>query len=140
LLCVVFIPDMELTTTAARDVVAQTFSRQDAVYNASRCALLIRAIAEKDYATLGTAMEDRWHQGPREALMPAMPDVIAAALDAGASGSCLAGAGPSILALTYRDPAAVQTAMAAAASAHGIDGHSVVSRVRNYGARVDTSV
>jgi homoserine kinase len=140
LLCVVFVPDMEIATASAREVVAESFSRADAVYNASRCALFVRAIAERDYASLRTAMDDRWHQTQRSALMPAMPDIISAALGAGACGSCLAGAGPSILALTFSDPAAIQEAMAAAASAHSIGGRSIVSRVRNYGARVDTSV
>jgi len=126
LLAVVFIPEMELSTRAAREVVPTQLSRADAVFNAARCALFIRAVAEKDWATLGTAMEDRWHQAQRTALMPALPDLIAGAVAAGACGAALSGAGPSVVALSWRDPEAVQR-------------RSIVSRVRNWGARVDTA-
>jgi homoserine kinase len=140
LLAVVFIPDVELATDEARRLVAQSFSRQDAIYNAARCALLVRAVCERDYASLGAAMDDRWHQHQRTALMPALPDLIASATAAGADGAALAGAGPSVLALTHRQPEVVQQAMAEAAKRHGLRGRSLVSRVRNFGARVDVSL
>ena len=138
LLAVVFIPDMELSTQAAREVVPTQLDRADAIFNAARCALFIRAVAEKDWSTLGTAMEDRWHQRQRTALMPTLPDLIAGAVTAGACGAALAGAGPSVIALTWRDPEAVQKGLMAAARSHGLRGRSIVSRVRNWGARVDT--
>ena len=140
LLAVVFVPEMELSTSAAREVVPTELSRADAIFNAARCALLIRAVAEKDWSTLGTAMEDRWHQPQRTALMPALPDLIAGAVGAGACGAALAGAGPSVIALTWRDPEAVQAGFMAAARGHGLRGRSIVSRVRNWGARVDTGM
>ncbi|TMC50716.1 MAG: homoserine kinase [Chloroflexi bacterium] len=140
LLAVVFIPDLELATAEARRVVAESFSRADAIFNAARCALLIRAIAERDYGSLRDAMQDRWHQRQRTELLPALPDLISAALDGGASGAALAGAGPSVMALTYRDPERVQEAMASAARRHQLRGRSIVSRVRNWGARVDVGM
>ncbi len=138
--CVVAVPDVELATAEARRVVPLQLSRADAVFNAGRCALLVRAVLEKDYATLRVAMEDRWHQPQRTALMPFLPDVIAAALDAGAAGACLSGAGPAVLALAWRDVDAVGEAMLAATRRHGVDGRVLVSRVRNYGARVDVGM
>jgi homoserine kinase len=86
-------------------------------------------------------MEDRWHQARRSALLPYLPDVVAAALDAGAPGAALSGAGPSVLALAYRDWDAIGDAMLGALRRrHGVDGRVLVSRVRNYGARVDTAL
>ena len=140
LLAVVFVPEMELSTRAAREVVPDQLSRADAVFNAARCALFIRAVAEKDWATLGTAMEDRWHQAQRTALMPALPDLIAGAVAAGACGAALSGAGPSVVALTWRDPEPVQRGFMEAARRHDLRGRSIVSRVRNWGARVDTAL
>jgi homoserine kinase len=139
LLAVVYVPDLELSTALARRVVPGAFTRADAVFNASRCALLIRAIALRDWATLGTAMEDRWHQPPRTALFPALPALIEAALDGGARGAAMSGAGPAVVALTDGDPEPVAAAMAAAAAVHGIGGEAMVSRVRNWGARIDVS-
>jgi homoserine kinase len=138
--CVVLVPDLELATPAARRVVPRQLSRADAVFNAARCALLVRAVEERDYASLRTAMEDRWHQAQRSALLPYLPDVIAAALDSGAAGAALSGAGPAVLALAYREWDAVGAAMLQALRGHALDGHVLVSRVRNYGARVDTAL
>jgi homoserine kinase len=138
--CIVLVPELELATVAARQVLPESFSRRDAVFNAARCALLIRALEERDYAGLRTAMEDRWHQAQRSTLLPYLPDVVGAALDAGAAGAALSGAGPSVLALAYRDWDAIGNAMLEALRRHGANGHVLVSRVRNYGARVDTAL
>jgi homoserine kinase len=136
---VLYVPELELSTALARTVVPQAFSRADAVFNLSRAALLVRAVALRDWDLLGVAMQDRWHQPPRTALFPALPSLIAAAMEGGARGASLSGAGPSVVALTDRDPQAVAAAMAAAAVAAGIGGEAIVSRVRNWGARVDVS-
>lgn len=137
---VLFIPDVELATDEARGVIPDGYTRADAVFNAARCALLVRAVAERDWGSLRDAMDDRWHQPQRTALMPWLPDLIAAANTAGACGACLSGAGPSVLAFTPIDPAPVERGLVAAAAAHGLGGRTLVSRVRNYGARVDSGL
>jgi homoserine kinase len=134
---VVFAPDARLATTAAREVVATSFSRQDALFNAGRCALLVRALLLRDYGALREAMDDRWHQGQRAALFPAMASLIDAAYSGGADGACLAGAGPSILALTARDPAPVTAALGDAARGLAVAGTVLVLRPRNFGSRVE---
>lgn len=136
---VLFIPDAPLPTAESRGVVPTDFSRADAIYNASRCALLVRAIALGDHRSLAVAMQDRWHQEARFALIPGARSIVDAALGAGASGAALAGAGPSIVALTPLDPAPVAGAMAAAASAAGVEGRPMILAPRNYGTRVDVS-
>jgi homoserine kinase len=134
---VIFAPRQRLTTREARQVVPEQFSRQDAIFNASRCALLVRAVALRDYAALREAMDDRWHQPQRAALVPAMPALIEAAYDAGADGACLAGAGPSVLALCSRDPGPIGAALQATAERLGLPGTVLVLRPRNFGARVE---
>jgi homoserine kinase len=136
---VLFIPDVPFTTTESRQVVPATFSRADAIFNASRCALLVRALAVGDHAALRVAMQDRWHQDARFALMPGAREIVAAANDAGASGAALAGAGPSVIALTPLDAAPIAAAMAAAAASAGVGGRTMVLPPRNYGTRVDLS-
>jgi len=136
---VLFIPDLPFTTTESRRVVPASFSRDDAIFNAGRCALLVRALAVGDHGALRVAMEDRWHQDARFALMKGPREIIAAADGAGASGAALAGAGPSVIALTPRDPAPIVAAMAAAAASVGVAGGTVVLPPRNYGTRVDVS-
>ena len=136
---VIFVPDLELPTALARRVVAQAFTRSDAVFNAARCALWVRAVAMRDWASLGFAMQDRWHQPARTALFPALPSLIEAAIAGGARGAALSGAGPSVVALTDGAVEPVATAMSAAAAHAGVGGEVIVSRVRNWGARVEVS-
>jgi homoserine kinase len=134
---IVFAPHQRLTTRQAREAVAEQFSREDAVFNASRCALLIRAMLLRDYPALREAMDDRWHQTQRTALFPAMAALIEAAYGGGADGACLAGAGPSILALCARDPAPVEAAMQSAADELAVPGAVMRLRPRNFGSRVE---
>src|ERR1039458_2635029 len=116
---VLFVPDAEMSTEAAR------------------CALLVTAMLTGRLDLLGEAMRDRWHQPARSELMPHVPLLIDAALAAGAHGACLAGAGPSVLALCTGDTETVASAMAAAAAAPEVAGQPVTHPVRNFGARVD---
>ena len=136
---VLFIPDLPFATHEARQVVPTTFSRADAIFNASRCALLVRAFATGDHAGLRIAMQDRWHQDARFALMAGAQEIVAAANDAGASGAALAGAGPSVIALTPLDPQPISAAMQSAAAAAEVEGQIMVLPPRNYGTRVDVS-
>jgi homoserine kinase len=134
---VLFVPDAEMSTEAARRAVPVSFSRDDAIHNASRCALLVLAMLTGQLHLLDEAMRDRWHQPARSELMPHVPLLIEAALAAGAHGACLAGAGPSVLALCSGDTEAVGSAMAEAARLASVSGHPVAYAVRNFGARVD---
>jgi homoserine kinase len=97
----VFVPDTELSTKAARDVLPHLISHQDAVFNLSRLGMLITVMSSgawrENPALLRTSLQDRLHQIYRAALMPAYGPVEEAALAKGALGVTLSGAGPSIL-------------------------------------------
>lgn len=136
---ILFIPERPFATTEARKVVPAEFSRSDAIFNASRCALLVRAFAVSDHAGLRVAMQDRWHQDARFKLMPGAKAVVDAAIDAGASGAALAGAGPSVIALTPLDIESISDAMALAAVHAQVTGKITVLSPQNYGTRVDVS-
>jgi len=97
----VFIPDTELETKAARGVLPENVSRQDAIYNVSRLGLLVASLSSGNWREnpqlLKTALQDKLHQPYRAPLMPAFDAVQNAALENGALGVTLSGAGPSIL-------------------------------------------
>lgn len=137
LVAVVFAPQLRLATAEARRAVAAVFDRADAIFNAARCALLVRAVLLRDHGSLRVAMDDRWHQRQRSALFPALPELIDAAYDAGADGVCLAGAGPSVLALSAHGTEAVEAAFRDTASRLDVPGEVLVLRTRNFGARVE---
>jgi homoserine kinase len=136
--CVIYVPTEQSSTPESRAAVPRSLSREDAVFNAGRVGLLIRAMLAHDPAALGVAMEDRWHQPQRARFFPALKPVIDSALRAGAYGACLAGAGPSMLALSSPErEQRVATAMTEAAAAAGVPGSVLITGVRNRGVTVE---
>ena len=93
----VWIPQAELATKTARGVLPTTYSRGDAIFNLSRAALLVGALAAGDFLALGEALRDKIHQDFRAPLVPGFEAISRAAMNAGAYGVTLSGAGPSIL-------------------------------------------
>ena len=134
---VVFTPDFEMDTVRGRKLMPKKYTREDAVFNASRTALLPVVLSHGRFDLLRVAMQDRLHQPYREQLFPAMPMVIRAALDAGAHGACLSGGGSSVLALATESLQLIGDAMARAARAAGIRGEVRVLDVDRRGARAE---
>lgn len=97
---VVAIPNFELSTEAARSVLPQTYSRGDAIFNMAHLGLLLRGLETGNGDWLREALSDRIHQPYRKALIPGYDQVTAAALEAGAYGLVISGAGPTLLTLT----------------------------------------
>jgi len=96
---VVCVPAFQLSTQVAREALPEEVPLQDAVFNLSRALAWPAAILEKRYGRLRAATEDALHQPYRRALVPGLREVIAVALEAGALGACLSGAGPTVLAV-----------------------------------------
>jgi len=105
--CVVCIPNFQLMTDRAREILPKTIRFEQAVFTSSRVALLLGSLIKRRYELLGMAMEDRLHQPYRKRLVKGMEKVFKEALKAGALGTCLSGAGPSILAFTASSPPSV---------------------------------
>ncbi|KAF8592028.1 homoserine kinase [Ramaria rubella] len=101
------IPRFELSTAKARDVLPQSYSRKDLVFNMQRLAVLTTALAQSppDPELTYEAMKDRVHQPYRKELIPGFPEVtssITPQTHDGLLGICLSGAGPTILALATK--------------------------------------
>jgi homoserine kinase len=119
------IPETTSSTAEARAVLPASVSRQDAVFNVQRVAMLLAGMQAGRPDALRVALDDRLHQPYRLALFPWMPDVAAAAREAGALGCVLSGAGPSLLAVVAdgeRAAAAGAGARELALRAKGIGG------------------
>lgn len=132
------VPSIRLDTSDARRVLATEVPFADAVFNIAAATSLVTGLARGDAALIRAGTRDRLHQDARATLVPAAPDVTAAALEAGAAGACWSGAGPTILAVCTAgaDTAAVGTAMTAAFAAHDIGCRTFVCRVETKGAAV----
>ena len=92
----VVVPDFDLPTVKARSVLPSGYSRADAVFNVQRASLLIAALATGSTWAFPAALEDRFHQPYRAALVPGLEEILRLRAP-GLLGCCLSGAGPSIL-------------------------------------------
>jgi homoserine kinase len=137
---VVLIPEITSATAEARAVLPPTVPRADAVFNVQRVALLLASLQADRPGALAAALDDRLHQPYRLALFPWMPEVVRAAMDAGALGGVLSGAGPSVLAVVDGDSEATARAMEAALARAGRRGRARTLDVDAAGAlgRVET--
>ena len=99
---VVIIPDFELSTADARRVLPAQYSRTDAVFNTAHIGLLLRGLATGNKDWIAGGMGDRIHQPYRKKLIPGYERVRKAAIQAGALGLVISGAGPTLLALALK--------------------------------------
>jgi homoserine kinase len=95
----VVIPDFELSTAKARQVLPKQVSMHDAIFNASHLALLSHGIQTGRDSWLKAGLQDCLHQPYRQSLITGMTDVQTAAIAAGAYGMVISGAGPTLLSL-----------------------------------------
>ena len=124
LVFVALVPDRELLTTAAREVLAPTVTRADAVFNVGRLPLLLAGLADHR-ALFPEAGDDRLHQDARAALFPESLPLLAGLRRAGALTSFWSGAGTTLLGVCERG-----SAPSVAEAGRGLLGdHSVPGRV-----------
>ncbi|MFO7263017.1 MAG: homoserine kinase [Bacillota bacterium] len=132
----VAVPVFPLPTEKARHVLPNTYSRQDAVFNLSRAALLVAALATGSLEMIRHAMQDRLHQPYRIPLIPGMEAILAHGHEYGALGCALSGAGPSVLALSDGEKPELGEFMRQAFLQRGIEAHIYTFRPWPDGAEV----
>ncbi|MEZ2226028.1 homoserine kinase [Microcoleus sp.] len=136
---VVAIPDFELSTAEARQVLPADYTRADAIFNAAHLGLLVRALATGDRNWLRCALQDKIHQPYRRSLILGYEAVQKAALNAGACGMVISGAGPTLLALTdVTNAVAVVREMAAAWGKFGVKADVRAIAIDTQGVQVST--
>ncbi len=134
---VLCIPDFELSTDKARNILPKTISHKDAVFNSSRVALFMAALIQKKYELLSVAMEDKLHQPYRKKLIPGMDDVFNSAKKSGAYGVCISGSGTTILAVSgQRSAVSIGKAMVIAFEKHNVKSKYIICDFDNTGIKV----
>lgn len=97
---VVFIPNVELKTSVARNVLPEQFDRPYAVRASANANMLAASLVLKDYERIGHYMEsDLFHEPYRATLIPNFYEIHEAAKEAGAYGTALSGAGPTLISI-----------------------------------------
>lgn len=139
LICVLVMPDYELPTRKARAAVPREVSFETMVKpQCANAAGLIAGLWQQDVALFGRSIEDRIVEPARAPLIPGFEAVKAAALQHGAFGCSISGAGPSVFAVTnnFDQGHRIGGAMANAFAQHGLRRSAIyVSRVNREGAK-----
>ena len=118
---VVAMPELSLLTRDARAVLPQAVPLPLALDHARNLASLVHALHAEDRALLKATLRDLIAEPHRAGLVPGFRETQAAALEAGAWGCSLSGAGPALFAVAEEGrAAAVGAAMRAAWSRLGV--------------------
>lgn len=130
---IVAIPPAPVATAQARGLLADTVSREDAVFNIGRAAALTHALGV-DPTLLFAATEDRLHQDARAGVYPDSHALMATLRGQGLA-AVISGAGPTVLILTDEPEEAGRILAASSgppwqAHAVSIDPHGVRTRAR----------
>jgi homoserine kinase len=116
---VVVVPDLSLTTAQARELMPENYTRDDAVHNVQRAALLGAALGAGRVDLLRAAVRDKMHQPYRAGAIPGLAEILELD-DPALVAVALSGAGPSVIALIHRDPERIGALIAAAFARHGV--------------------
>jgi homoserine kinase len=130
-------PDLELKTSESRKVLPREILLGTHVRQAAALATLVISLAAGDLEEAGRSVDtDTIVEPARAPLIPGHAAVTRAMRKAGAFGCAIAGAGPSLLALSEEGPRADAIAKAAVAAwkAEGIRATARVHRVDDQGA------
>jgi homoserine kinase len=135
---VVFVPELRLSTQDMRAALPASVPLKDAVANLSAVAIGVAGLAIGRYELLSRLTVDRLHERYRVTAYPQLPQMVAAAREAGAIGAFLSGAGSTILAFTdsMSGITRIESAFIAAAADSDLPGIVRVVEPRNAGGRV----
>ncbi len=133
---VLYVPEFSMPTHESRKRLPSRLTREDAVYNIGRAALLVATVAAGRFDAMRIATQDRLHQPVRAGLFPVMPAIIDAALGAGAHAAYLSGGGSTIAAWATSEEERIGRAMADAAAAANVAGQVIHTRPSARGAYV----
>jgi homoserine kinase len=131
-------PAQRLTTVDSRRALPEHVARADVIQQIANAGAMVAACYMGDVALFGRAIDDRIAEPARAPLLPGFLAAKRAALDAGAHGVSISGAGPSAFAVVSDDETAhaVAVAMRDAYIAAGLECVTRVTRVDREGAIV----
>lgn len=131
-------PGYRVSTQDARRALPEWVDRPTAVHQMAQVGAIVHALAAGDLELLGRAMDDRLAEPTRMALLPGFAEAKRAAIEAGALGCSISGAGPSAFALVddERLGEEVAAAMIAAYANRNVKADARVTRVDERGARI----
>ena len=138
---VVLHPQIEVKTSDSRAVLSPTVLLKDAITQWGNVGGFIAGLYTKDYELIGRSLQDVIIEPLRKQLIPNFEEVKNAALQSGALGAGISGAGPSIFALCKGQEIAEKVAYAMSNSYQdtGIAFDMHISKVNDEGVKIITN-
>ncbi|MGE4069672.1 MAG: homoserine kinase [Lysobacterales bacterium] len=138
LIAVLVHPHFVLETRKAREALRGVFALSEFVAQSEGLALVLAGCYTSSFELIRRGLRDVLIEPRRSSLIPGFAAVKQAALDAGALGASISGAGPSVFAWFEQREAAAAAgeAMAAAFAEAGLASDIIISAVANSGASV----
>ena len=138
LYCTLVHPDVEVNTKDARYILRNEVSLKNTISQMGNVAGLIAGLMQEDYDLISRSMVDVIIEPVRAILIPEFDQVKQAAIDNGALGCSISGAGPSMFALSRGRQTAekVGEAMRQAFGYVGITTKCYVSQINEEGPKV----
>jgi homoserine kinase len=129
-------PAQRLRTADARAVLPETIARRDVIVQMANVAGMVAGFCTNDLRLVGRSLDDRIAEPARAAILPGFAEAKRAAMNAGALGGSISGAGPTSFYLTDNEDAAARVAAAvrAAYAKIGVPCDTRVCRVATRGA------
>ena len=135
---VVAIPDFELATEKARNVLPNQYERKDVIFNFSRISCLIAAITVGKPELLRYGMDDKIHVPYRIPLIPGAKEAMNNAITAKCYGVTISGSGPTLVAFSGKNEAVdVGNAMVIGFSQSGVKAKYLVLDFDSNGATIE---
>lgn len=97
------IPDFELSTQKAREVLPENYTKNDAVFNISRVSMLVLSLISGNKDNLKIALEDKIQEPYRLQLIPEIEKIDEIIENSDAIGHYLSGAGSTIMVILKSD-------------------------------------
>jgi homoserine kinase len=137
LFAAVVLPELEILTSEARSMLRKEIPMHEAVTQWGNLGGMVAGIMLADYALIGRSLQDVIAEPYRAVLIPGFFRVKQAALNAGALGCSISGAGPAVFALCETDEVAfkVGIAMQQAFADEGTPSERIISSINPLGAQ-----
>ena len=127
---VAILPDLVVNTIDARRILPKSVSLEDYVFNVGSIAMMVVGMLRNDLKLIGESMQNHVIESVRAGLIPGYLDVRNSALQAGATGVTISGAGPAMIAVCALDKREeVASAMVDAFAKNGIDSEVFITTV-----------
>jgi len=130
------VPDIQLNTELAREVLPEAIPLKDVTFNLQRAALFWPALVGRRFELVREAMRDRVHQPYRQSLVPGLSEALQMRDLDGLVSIALSGAGPTVMALASSNFQKIAEELVACLVRAGVAARSLILDVDREGRTV----